>query len=322
MGIEISRTRGSLFESLAKKGARFLITKTPNLVFATAAVFSGSVPKDAKAVDDLDLIFPTPIVEQLNLNRYNSLELPILNPDGTRKQIRQLEQNYNSEAVYSTRQAWTTRLWWPIFESKALSDGLPRIADDWWPAHVYDITTGGIHNVQGQAWEKARNIMEQHPESESFAGYCPWVAIVQATEEQPVAFPGENLAGETDPERIIQLKEGLLVIKHAGDILVPVPTTTETFAAIIQNGFTMIVDMPVGKVGQWFRSVNGIEGNQLIVTNFGYPDIKLPIDGVVSAYIVYPADSTENFAPGIKDTTSFWRYNIDRAHINELVYGQ
>lgn len=232
-----------------------------------------------------------------------------------------------SEMILSRRQGWSSPDWWPIFEKTALKKELPRIHDNWWPAHVFDMeyrAAGGSSNIQEQAINKADFIMQNRPETEAFAGYCPWLAAAQATEEQPVSFPGETLGWETDLERIVRLKIGLLTIKHAGDTLVATRPTGKNLITLVQSGFPTIVDLPdrLG-VGQWFRCVQGVseDGELVRVTNFGYPDVELPVSGIRSAWRVHPAESTNVFASGIREDTEFWRFdNLDRSFIDRLVY--
>lgn len=237
------------------------------------------------------------------------------------------EQRTSSEMILHPLQAWSTPRWWPIFERTALRLKQPRVHDDWWPAHAYDMeyknATGTRGDAQEQATSKAEFIQEKRSETESFAGYCPWVAAAQIMDEEPQAFPGETLGGETDPDRIKQLKEGLLTIKRAGSILVRIPARPEVFKTVIRAGIPTILDYPANMgAGNWFRGLLGIseDGSLVRVPNFGMPDVNLPISGVVSAWVVYPADSTEAFAPGIKESTSFWRFNVDRKFIDHRVY--
>lgn len=231
-----------------------------------------------------------------------------------------------SQGMILGRQAWSTRLWWPIFTERGVALDLPKIHDDWWPAHVLDRmykAEGGLSDVQQQAINKAEIIKKNHPNTVNSAGYCPWVSIAQTIEERPQAFSGEDLDGETDPKKIVPLKEGFLAIKHAGDILVPVPATRETLTAVVEDRLPAVVDLPAELgAGNWFRPLLGIseDGVLVRVTNFGHPDRNLPISGIIGAYIVYPGDSTENFKAGVREATSFWRYNVDRGFIDRVVY--
>ena len=229
-----------------------------------------------------------------------------------------------SPEMVVSRNAWTTRFWWPIFTETGINRGLPKLHDDWWPAHILDLLShaeGRESSIQEQAKAKAEMVKANRPESISYAGYCPWVSIAQLLEEKPQAFPGEDLAGETDPERIIELKQGMLAIKHAGDILVPVPSTRETLMAALQNRLPVIVNYPANLgAGDWFRSLLGTDGGLVRVTNFGAAHVDLPISGINGAYVVYPSDSSETFATGIRENTSFWRYEVDRNFIDRVVY--
>lgn len=229
--------------------------------------------------------------------------------------------NESNEMILSPRQAWSTKLWWPIFTKRGIERGIPKIHDQWWSAHLYD-RMGGSGDVWQQAQEKAEDIKSKHPEAENYAGYCPWVAIEQLTEARPEAHEGEDLAGQTDLREITWLKEGLLAIKHAGDILVPVPRTREVFMALMQMGLPTIVDLPAELgLGNWFRSVQGIsaDGRWIRATNFGNEDKDFLLSAAVSAWVAYPADSPDDFAPGIREATSFWRYEVDRNFIDQLV---
>ncbi len=237
-------------------------------------------------------------------------------------------ERFTSEMILSRRQGWPSRDWAPIFEAKAIKEGLFRLHDDWWPAHVYDLevqAAGGSSNAQEQATKKAEFIMKNHPGMVNFAGYCPWLAAAQATEDEPEVFEGERLGGAEAPEMIKRLKTGLLIIKHAGDILVETKPTGKNLLTLVRSRFPLVVDLPdrLG-AGQWFRCIQGVseDGEFVRVTNFGFSDVDLSVSKIVSAWRVLSADSDAVLASGIREATSFWRFDVDRRFIDQLVYGR
>ncbi len=213
---------------------------------------------------------------------------------------------------------WTTRLWWPIFDETANDLGQPTLHAEWWPAHSYDLM-GGPGGAQKQAQEKAEKIRADHPDKKESAGYCTWVAVSQLLDRKPEAYDGENLAGETGSERIAQLKEGLLVLRNAGAVMVPIKATPEALVSAFVQGLPVVFESP----NNWFRSGVGIseDGSKIRATNFGFPHRDFSIREIVgSAYIAFRADSNLTFANEIIRATSFYRFNVDRNFIDQKVY--
>lgn len=230
------------------------------------------------------------------------------------------------------RKVWKTNLWWPIFESTALKRKLPRIHDTWWPAHGLDLL-GIAGNIQRQAKDMADKIINGRSETAGYAGHCPWLAAAQLLEEEPQVYPGENFAGATDENKIRALKQGALVIAHSGDILVPIAKTKESLTAAVLTKLPVAVNHPANLgSGDWFRPLLGIsqDGNLVRVTNFREPnentnetgEENLPLTGITAAYLVFPADSEANIPSKIKESTSFWRYVVNRVDIRRKVFRQ
>lgn len=232
---------------------------------------------------------------------------------------------------YSRDDVWTSPNWSPIFERRAFTSGLPRVHDTYWGAWVLDRAREELLNlpnlstdlIQQQATHKADVITATRPETESSAGYCPWLAVAQLVETKPVAFLGEDLMGQTDPEKIVQLREQALEIYHAGSRLVRMVLQPETLLTIFTKGFPVVVDARLGMEGNWFRSVAGIrkDGRKLLATNFGSENIPLELRQINFAYIAYPADSPNSlYTPQINQDTAFWRYQkVDRSLVNRIL---
>lgn len=221
---------------------------------------------------------------------------------------------------------WLTPYWWAIFLSAAKEKKQPKIHDEYWPAWVYD-NLGGEGNAWDQSIRKAATITREQPHTESYAGYCPWVTVAQLLDPKPQAFLGENLAGQEDSEKIVMLKEGLLAIKESGAIMVPVPKTPQVLLTAIKQGLPISIKNNV--VGDWYSAVAGVSENgaSVKVTNFGLPGAgpfysNLSLAEIQSVWVVYQpeADKELKFAEGIRELTSFWKYNVGRNFINELVY--
>lgn len=220
---------------------------------------------------------------------------------------------------------WTTRLWWPFFEetARAAEPEQPTLHAQWWPAHFYNLL-GGLGDAWGQAIEKADFIKTHRTDRKRSAGYCTWVAVSQLLDRKPEAAPGEHLVDETNSDRIEQLKEGLLVIKNAGAVLVPIPVTPGALISAFVQGLPVLFNLPedLGS-GEWFRSGVGIreDGKKVRATNFGFPHRDFNISSIVGpAYIAFRADSPLTFAPGIRESTSFYRFDVDRNFIDQIVY--
>lgn len=224
---------------------------------------------------------------------------------------------------------WSSNNWGPIFERTALTTGLPRIHDDFWGAWVLDrarenlngLPEGSTDLIQRQATHKANVIMANRKDTESFAGYCPWLAVTQTLDVRPTAFEGENLAGQDDVSKIIQLREQVYQIYHAGSRLVQITLNPQFLVDQYVKGAPIIVDAPAGMGrGNWFRSIAGVreDGRQLWVTNFGSENIPLELRQINFAYIAYPANSPDSlFAPQINRDTAFWRYKL----VNKALMG-
>lgn len=228
---------------------------------------------------------------------------------------------------------WSSNNWGPIFERTALTSGLPRIHDDFWGAWVLDrareslngLPDGSTDLIQRQATHKANVVMTNRKDTESFAGYCPWLAVTQTLDSRPTAFEGENLAGQTDILKIIQLREQALQIYRAGSRLVQIALNPQSLVDQYVKGAPIIVDAPAGiGRGNWFRSIAGVreDGQQLLVTNFGFENIPLELGQINFAYVVFPITSPDSlFTRDINDNTAFWRYKLlDEPLINSVVH--
>ncbi len=219
---------------------------------------------------------------------------------------------------------WSSNNWGPIFENTALTRGLPRIHDDYWGAWVLDRAREELLNlpnlstdlIQRQAIHKANVIIAKRKETESSAGYCPWLAVAQTVEPQPPVSEGEGL-------RTTQLKEQALEIYHAGSRLVRITLSPETLRNSFVKGAPMIADAPLGMEGNWLRSITAIreDGRAIRVTDFGNPDISLSLRAINFAYVVYPADSPDSlFNLQVNQDTAFWRYKlVDKTMVNRVI---
>lgn len=234
---------------------------------------------------------------------------------------------------------WPTRNWWPIFESRAIDLGLPRLHDENWPAELYDRmlrSAGRTSDIQAQAQRIANNIIENRPETRSSAGYCPWVAAAQLLEEEPQVYDGEDWFGLTSEapggrEKIKAIKEGLLVLKHSGDPLIKLQIssrdpelTTRNLISPIIKGRPVIVDLPASMgSGIWFRALLGInpEEGLVKVTNFGPEHTDLPISGIRQAYMIYIGSLDVSFNSETTFPNSPRRFrNLDKVLIDKMVY--
>lgn len=217
---------------------------------------------------------------------------------------------------------WSSNNWGPIFERTALTSGLPRIHDDFCGAWVLDrareslngFPDGSTDLIQRQAIHKATVFMTNRKDTESFAGYCPWLAVTQTLDSRPTAFDGENLAGQTDILKIIQLREQALQIYRAGSRLVQIVLNPQSLVDQYVKGAPIIVDAPAGiGRGNWFRSIAGVreDGQQLLVTNFGHENINLGLSQINFSYVVFPIDSPNRlYTTDINNNTAFWRYQL------------
>lgn len=230
---------------------------------------------------------------------------------------------------------WPTRNWWPIFEQRASDLDLPKMHDEWWPAYIYDALyrdAGGSSNIHQQSIGIADTIKRNHPLTVNSAGYCPWLAVAQIMESEPPVYDWEywyGLRGDDDRDRakIRTLKEGLLVLKHSGDQLIPIPTFASTLRYAMEKAWPIVVDLPANLgSGDWFRPVIGIreDGRQVKVPDFNGSFVNLDTSGIAEAYQINRSAPNVSFAPIMQRSalySDFWRYRgLNRAFIDRAVY--
>lgn len=205
----------------------------------------------------------------------------------------------NPETIYRATPAWTTRHWWPIFESTAISKGLPRMFDQWWPLHMIDVLNGNRTNFHGWGQQEAHRVWRDFghdPVQIESAGWCLAAAAVTLLEPEPVWTPRQ--IGEYLLER--PLMEGIMVAKHAGDLLIDINHSGNSLRNLVQAGEPVIVDLPE-QPGRWYRALNGVteDGNAVLVTNYGHPDKYLPTSAIRGAWIVSHQEAP-NLHPDVK----------------------
>lgn len=190
---------------------------------------------------------------------------------------------------------WGTYDWWPL-QSGIRNEGgilMHTLHETGGPLHQHDVDTG--RHAREWAEDLARRVLNEYPGTEEWQGYCHAKANAIFLEEPPIDWIGE----------------GLLVAKHAADILIPIPK--ERIIPRIQRGNKVVVEVP----RHWFSLAYRVESGLIVRTAFGFPHKHHSLADIVTSYVPYYDDGTHTVNEELKAKTA-WLINpeLDEEYVN------
>lgn len=220
---------------------------------------------------------------------------------------------------------WTSRLWWPIFEGPAVAQQIPRLQDDWWILHMHDKLNwevfGRVSHTLQWGRDHAENMRVKHGDDYQMVGslgFCHGYANASQFESEPSAL--KQYQWETFDRSYL---EGFAVLKHAADLMIPIPTTAEAIRAAIVHGQKVVVDLPE-LPGRWYRALYGISDNGVLVrvTDRGKADKDMNINSIVTTFLVlHDYDPAQVHPVHLADARARQIPEVNEELINQILAG-
>lgn len=188
---------------------------------------------------------------------------------------------------------WTAPYWYPLSDRVAKRTNTPYLHSEHGPLHTFDKIfrniTGRSSDARGWAENFAQESIKNHPDWEDWMGYCPGLANTIALEKEPLG--DTRTVEEVLVDRADRI--GMLAALHVSDAAYYYSEDKEMVNRLVkyfvETGRRIVVNIPDGQEGRWFRAVYGVshEGRFVNTTdvNKGYKTFLT--SAIRSAYIPY-----------------------------------